>query len=386
MPQPSPLACTAAAPPEPPPTPAAAPPTKKVRGNPNLALAPRCGARTRAGCPCRSPAISGKQRCRMHGGRSTGPRTAEGRARIAAARTTHGRYGARWRAHNRRILSIARRGRVFRAALQYLERLPPDLAARFAQNPPELRMPPYTTGGTTAAQDRAMQRAEAEALAPWKQAIALARHAGRAARPPGSPLPTATPQGRSNAKAKPHAPVPAQRDPGSPAQPVGGTRANSAQEPHTPEHAVLAPAAPIASPTAAAVAQAKPHAPVPAQRGPGSPEQSVGGARANSAQEPRTPEHAVPAPVAPIASPLAAVVARAKAHAPEWMACARDNRPTTPPALPEPHAPVRSLAAVTPPRLSGRAARRWLRRQKSKHQALAGPRAGHPLPQTKGEC
>jgi uncharacterized protein YjcR len=29
---------------------------------------PRCGARTRAGTPCRSPAVKGKRRCRMHGG------------------------------------------------------------------------------------------------------------------------------------------------------------------------------------------------------------------------------------------------------------------------------------------------------------------------------
>ncbi|MFI8667218.1 HGGxSTG domain-containing protein [Qipengyuania sp. NPDC077410] len=28
----------------------------------------RCGAKTRAGAPCRSPAVSGKMRCRMHGG------------------------------------------------------------------------------------------------------------------------------------------------------------------------------------------------------------------------------------------------------------------------------------------------------------------------------
>jgi len=29
---------------------------------------PRCGARTRAGGSCRSPAVHGKKRCRMHGG------------------------------------------------------------------------------------------------------------------------------------------------------------------------------------------------------------------------------------------------------------------------------------------------------------------------------
>jgi len=29
---------------------------------------PRCGARTRGGTSCRAPAVSGKSRCRMHGG------------------------------------------------------------------------------------------------------------------------------------------------------------------------------------------------------------------------------------------------------------------------------------------------------------------------------
>ena len=33
-----------------------------------LRLAPRCGARTRSGRPCSSPAVKGKPRCRMHGG------------------------------------------------------------------------------------------------------------------------------------------------------------------------------------------------------------------------------------------------------------------------------------------------------------------------------
>ena len=28
----------------------------------------RCGARTRKGGPCKSPAVSGRARCRMHGG------------------------------------------------------------------------------------------------------------------------------------------------------------------------------------------------------------------------------------------------------------------------------------------------------------------------------
>ena len=34
--------------------------------------APRCGAKARSGAPCGSPAISGKARCRMHGGKGSG--------------------------------------------------------------------------------------------------------------------------------------------------------------------------------------------------------------------------------------------------------------------------------------------------------------------------
>ena len=51
----------------------------------------RCLAKTRRGTECQRPAIIGSGRCRLHGGRSTGPRTEEGRARIAAANTKHGR-------------------------------------------------------------------------------------------------------------------------------------------------------------------------------------------------------------------------------------------------------------------------------------------------------
>ena len=39
-----------------------------------------------------APAIKGKRRCRMHGGASTGPRTAEGLERSRRARWLHGRY------------------------------------------------------------------------------------------------------------------------------------------------------------------------------------------------------------------------------------------------------------------------------------------------------
>jgi glucans biosynthesis protein len=37
-----------------------------------LRAADRCGAKTRAGRTCQCPAIRGRNRCRLHGGRSTG--------------------------------------------------------------------------------------------------------------------------------------------------------------------------------------------------------------------------------------------------------------------------------------------------------------------------
>ena len=42
----------------------------------NLAKAPRCGARTRDGHACKQAAVTGRARCRMHGGArgSGGPR------------------------------------------------------------------------------------------------------------------------------------------------------------------------------------------------------------------------------------------------------------------------------------------------------------------------
>lgn len=45
----------------------------------------RCGAKTRAGHSCQRRGIGAGGRCRNHGGMSTGPRTEEGRRRIADA-------------------------------------------------------------------------------------------------------------------------------------------------------------------------------------------------------------------------------------------------------------------------------------------------------------
>ncbi|MEM8617790.1 MAG: HGGxSTG domain-containing protein [Pseudomonadota bacterium] len=57
-----------------------------------------CGAKTRKGHPCRMKSEPGKRRCKFHGGLSTGPRTKEGKQRIAEAQRK------RWAAHRARCV------------------------------------------------------------------------------------------------------------------------------------------------------------------------------------------------------------------------------------------------------------------------------------------
>jgi hypothetical protein len=96
--------------------------------------APRCGAHTRAGDCCRQPAMK-NGRCRMHGGLSTGPRTAEGRARCAGTRRKHGFYSAEMVALRRAGAAHCRRMDAFFAGLRFRRTaghglLPPNLANR----------------------------------------------------------------------------------------------------------------------------------------------------------------------------------------------------------------------------------------------------------------
>lgn len=52
----------------------------------------KCEALTRRGTLCQRPGNKINGRCKLHGGRSTGPRTEGGLARIAKSKTTHGRF------------------------------------------------------------------------------------------------------------------------------------------------------------------------------------------------------------------------------------------------------------------------------------------------------
>ncbi|EAQ05380.1 HGGxSTG domain-containing protein [Yoonia vestfoldensis] len=78
-----------------------------------------CGAKTRAGTPCKNPAVTGKARCRMHGGKSTGAKTPEGRARLSALHLKHGRSTTEAKAEAKRRAQV---GREIRAELRDIER------------------------------------------------------------------------------------------------------------------------------------------------------------------------------------------------------------------------------------------------------------------------
>jgi len=51
----------------------------------------RCGAKTRQGTACQKPTLKARTRCQLHGGKSTGPKTVEGRQRVSEAHYKHGR-------------------------------------------------------------------------------------------------------------------------------------------------------------------------------------------------------------------------------------------------------------------------------------------------------
>jgi hypothetical protein len=83
-------------------------------GNPpgNPQTAPRCRAKTRKGTSCQAPAMS-NGRCRMHGGKSTGPRTPEGLAHSRKANWKHGLYSLQEKEERRQVRVALRILRYF---------------------------------------------------------------------------------------------------------------------------------------------------------------------------------------------------------------------------------------------------------------------------------
>ena len=79
-----------------------------------------CLAKTRSGNPCHRAGNPKNGRCHLHGGKSTGPRTEEGRARIAAAQFKHGGRSKAFveaqRARNAKGIAIKRELKSIEAA------------------------------------------------------------------------------------------------------------------------------------------------------------------------------------------------------------------------------------------------------------------------------
>jgi hypothetical protein len=67
----------------------------------------RCGAKTRSGKPCMSPAVSGKKRCRMHGG---APGSGAPRSNKNALK--HGRYTREAFEERRQLRALLRQSRM----------------------------------------------------------------------------------------------------------------------------------------------------------------------------------------------------------------------------------------------------------------------------------
>ena len=69
----------------------------------------RCGARTRRGTACLKPALKGKTRCQLHGGKATGARTKAGRQNLSTAQLRHGKYTKDKLAAQRHAAAVGRR-------------------------------------------------------------------------------------------------------------------------------------------------------------------------------------------------------------------------------------------------------------------------------------
>ena len=69
--------------------------------------APRCGAKTRRKTSCLGPAMP-NGRCRLHGGKSTGPKTKEGLERSRKANWKHGQRSAEAIRHRKESMAVRR--------------------------------------------------------------------------------------------------------------------------------------------------------------------------------------------------------------------------------------------------------------------------------------
>ena len=84
-----------------------------ARNTAPMLASPRCGAKTHSGGACRSPAVRGKRRCRMHGG---APGSGAPRANQNARR--HGLFTREAIAERKQIQALLGEARKFLQAMK----------------------------------------------------------------------------------------------------------------------------------------------------------------------------------------------------------------------------------------------------------------------------
>jgi hypothetical protein len=87
---------------------------------------PRCGARTRSGAPCRSPAVKGRPKCRMHG---CAPGSGGKRGR-SNGRWKHGRFSAQAKEVSAFFRGMAKDGEALVARVMHKHGLRPPRGIR----------------------------------------------------------------------------------------------------------------------------------------------------------------------------------------------------------------------------------------------------------------
>ena len=205
----------------------------------NPDLAPRCGAKARTtGCPCPAPAMP-SGRCRMHGGKSTGPRTPQGFADLARAHTTHGNHTAAARAKREGTAII--RTRTMLAATQV--RAPTAVKVRVKRGPDELALPHALRAAVPPNQDR--PRCDAYLRSPVPRAASRTAAKGRAVGSRRDPGMRCAAGPGENADKTPYTLARWRLRPARPAQPMRGPT-----KPHTPWHGDVRPARPGWQPAA----------------------------------------------------------------------------------------------------------------------------------------
>ena len=97
----------------------------------------RCGAKTRSGDPCMSPAVTGKRRCRMHGGAA-----GSGAPRGNKNALKRGRYTREAIEECRQLRALLRQSRML---FQRIDMIGPDSRSRASGRSLSLCSPRYRT-------------------------------------------------------------------------------------------------------------------------------------------------------------------------------------------------------------------------------------------------